>query len=399
MERLGSTRARLLIAALTLMLTACGSDSNSESASGGQSDKPKAAIKIGFLGPLSGDNANSGADMLNAAKLAVDEINADGGVLGQQVEIVSADDGCDPQTGTAAAQKLLVSGIVGVAGGYCSAAAIPETVVFHPRGIPFISSAATNPTLTERGMDTVFRTVGRDDQQGPFAARFLAGPGGAKKLAILHNNTVYSKGLAEQTRAANDELRLGMEVVFFDAITPGERDYSSALTKIKTSGADTLYFTGYLAEAGLIVRQAKDLRLPLRLTGGDATNDAAVIKTAGAAAEGFISTTAPLPAFLSGAAGFTKTFTERFGAAPGPYSIYEYDAVKVLADAITRAASTDPKKVTKALRTTQWNGLTGDIAFDGKGDRQKTVYVTAIVRDGKFVPHKKLDAAGNWVDG
>ena len=398
MERLASTRARLLIVALALLLTACGSDSGSESASGGQGDKPKAAIKIGFIGPLSGDNANAGADMLNAAKLAVDEINADGGVLGRPLELVSADDGCDPQTGTAAAQKLLVSGIVGVAGAYCSAAAIPESVVFHPKGIPFISAAATNPGLTERGLDTVFRTVGRDDQQGPFAARFLAGSAGAKKLAILHNNTVYAKGLADQTRAANDELRLGMEIVFFDAITPGERDYSSALTKVKASGADTLYFTGYLAEAGLIVRQAKELRLPLRLSGGDATQDPAVIKTAGAAAEGFISTTSPLPAFLPGAAGFTKTFTERFGAAPGPYSIYEYDAVKVLADAITRADSIDPKQVTKALRTAQWKGLTGDIAFNDKGDRQKTVYVTAIVRDGRFVPHKKLDDSGNWID-
>src|SRR5918999_625893 len=155
MDRLTSTRARLLIVALALLLTACGSDSGSESASDGQGDKPKAAIKIGFLGPLSGDNASAGA----------------------------------------------------------------------------------------------------------------------KKLAILHNNTVYAKGLADQTRAANDELRLGMEIVFFDAITPGERDYSSALTKIKASGADTLYFTGYLAEAGLIVRQAKELRLPLRLSGGDATQD------------------------------------------------------------------------------------------------------------------------------
>lgn len=398
MKPLASTRAGWLIVGLGLILGACGGDSGSESASGAKRDQPKAAIKIGFIGPLSGDNANAASDMLNAARLAVDEINAGGGVLGRPLEIVSADDACDPQTGTAAAQKLVVSGIVGVAGAYCSAAAIPETVVFHPKGIPFISAAATNPALTERGLDTVFRTVGRDDQQGPFAARFLAGPAGAKKLAILHNNTVYAKGLAEETRAANHEFRLGMEVVFFDAITPGERDYSSALTKIKASGADTLYFTGYLAEAGLIVRQAKDLRLPVRLTGGDATQDPAVIKTAGAAAEGFISTTSPLPAFLPDAEGFTKTFTERFGVAPGPYSVYEYDAIGVLADAITRANSTDPKQVTRALRTTQWKGLTGDIAFDGKGDRQKSVYVTAIVRDGKFVPHKKLDAAGNWVD-
>jgi branched-chain amino acid transport system substrate-binding protein len=236
MKGLVSARPRLLITGLVLALGACGGG-GSESASGtdAKSGKGSGVIKIGALLPLSGDNTNSGTDMLNAAKLAVDDINAAGGVLGRRLEIVSADDGCDPQTGTAAAQKLLVSGIVGVAGGYCSAAAIPETAVLDPRGIPFISAAATNPTLTERGMKTVFRTVGRDDQQGPFAARFLAGSLGAKKLALLHTNTVYSKGLAEQTRAANDALKLGMEIVYFDAITPGERDYSSALTKIKAS--------------------------------------------------------------------------------------------------------------------------------------------------------------------
>jgi branched-chain amino acid transport system substrate-binding protein len=400
MERLASTRVRLLIAVLALTATACGGGDDSESASGKAGGKTgQGPIKIGALLPLSGDNTDPGTDMLNAAKLAVDDVNAAGGVLGQRVEIVPADDGCEPQTGTAAAQKLLVSGIVGVAGGYCSTAAIPETAVLHPKGIPFISAGATNPTLTERGMDTVFRTIGRDDQQGPFAARFLARSVGAKKLALLHNNTVYAKGLAEQTRAANDELKLGMEIVFFDAITPGERDYSSALTKIKAAGADTLYFTGYLAEAGLIVRQAKDLRLPLRLTGGDGTNDPAVIKTAGPAAEGFIATTAPLPAFLPSAAGFNKAYTERFGGSPGPYSVYEYDAVRILADAVARAGSTDHKKVVEALRATRHTGITGEIAFNDKGDRQKTVYVTAIVRDGRFVPHKKLDDAGHWVDG
>jgi ABC-type branched-subunit amino acid transport system substrate-binding protein len=398
MERLASTRPRLLIAGLALLLASCGGN-DSESASGTEAKSGKGTIKIGALVPLSGDNTNAGTDMLNAAKLAADDINAGGGVLGQRVEIVPADDGCDPQTGTAAAQKLLVSGIVGVAGGYCSTAAIPETAVLDPKGIPYISAAATNPTLTERGMDTVFRTIGRDDQQGPFAARFLANSIGVKKLALLHNNTVYGKGLAEQTRAANDELKLGMEIVYFDAITQGERDFNSTLTKIKTSGADALYFAGYLGEAGLLIRQAKDLRLALRLTGGDGTQDPAVIKTAGPAAEGYVATTAPLPAFLPAAAGFTKTYTERFGGAPGPYSVYEYDAVRVLADAVARAGSTDHKKVVEALRATRHTGITGEIAFNDKGDRQKALYVTAIVRGGQFVPHKKLDDAGHWVDG
>lgn len=397
MKGLAVTRARLAMAGLALAVTACGGDSGSDPARGGQADKPRGSIKIGVLGPFSGDAAETGADLLNAANLAVDEINAAGGVLGQRMEIVQADDACDPQTGTAAAEKLLMSGIVGVAGGYCSAATIPATAVLHPTGIPVIT-VATSPAVTERGLNSVFRTVGRDDHQGRFAARFLAGPGSARKLAILHNNTVYAKALAEHTRAANEELRLGMQIVFFDAITPGERDFSSTLTEIKASGADTLYFTGYPAEAGLLVRQAKERNLPVRLTGGDATNEPAVLKTAGATAEGFIATTAPLPEFLPGAFAFTNAYSERFGGAPGAFSVYEYDAVKILADAITRASSTDRKEVIEALRTTRYNGITGEISFDAKGDRQTLIYLTAIVQDGKFVPHKKLGASGNWID-
>ena len=391
-----SPRIWALIASLVVILTACrgGSDPASES---GEQREAHGPINIGVLLPLSGDNTNIGVDLLNAANLASDEINAAGGVLGRRVEIVPVDDGCDPETGTAAAQTLLGRGIVGVAGGYCSAAAIPETVVLHPRGIPYIA-LATNPALTERGLNTVFRIAGRDDQQGIFAARFLADPAGARRLAVLHNDTTYARGLAEHTRTANNDLKLGMQIVFFDAITPGEDDYRPTLTKIQRSGADTLYFTGYALEAGLLVRQAKELGLALRLIGGDATNEPTMIEAAGSAAEDYIVTTAPPADYLPGATAFINTYTGRFGRPPGAFSVYQYDAIKVLVGAITQAVSTDPKDVAEALRTTRSAGITGEIAFDAKGDRQTIVYMTAIVQDGKFRPHKKIGANGNWFD-
>lgn len=389
--------ARLLIGVLAVVILGCGGESDQPSNGREQSGKAGDPIKIGFLGPLSGDNASSGIDLLNAATLATDEINAAGGVIGRRIELVPVDDACDPQTATAAAQKLLGQGIAGVTGGYCSGAAIPESDVLHPQGIPYIVMA-TNPAVTERGVNTVFRNVGRDDRQGVFAARFLAGPAGARKLAILHNNSTYAKGLAEHTRTANHDLKLGMEIVFFDAIVSGQPEYGTALAKIKQSGADTLYFTGYAAEAGIIVRQAKELGLAARLVGGDATNEPIVVKTAGSAAEGYVVTTAPLPEFLPGATAFITAYTERFGTGPGPFSVYEYDAVKLLANAITQAVSTDPKDVGEALRKTRYAGITGETAFDGKGDRETIFHLTAIVRDGKFQQHKKLGASGNWVD-
>jgi ABC-type branched-subunit amino acid transport system substrate-binding protein len=189
-----------------------------------------------------------------------------------------------------------------------------------------------------------------------------------------------------------------MQIVFFDAISPGENDYGPTLTKIERSGADTLYFTGYASEAGPIVRQAKELGLVLRLIGGDATNEPTVVETAGPAAEGYVVTTAPLPEFLPGATAFINAYTGRFGGPPGAFSVYQYDAVKALAGAITQAVSTDSKDVAEVLRTTRSAGTTGEIAFDAKGDRQTIVYMTAIVADGKFRPHKKIGANGNSID-
>ena len=386
-------RARLVLGVLAVLILGCGGGSDQPSAGG----EPRDVVKIGFLGPLSGDNAGIGVDLLNAARLAADEINAAGGVLGRSIELVPVDDACDPQMAPAAARKLLGSGIVGVVGGYCSGAAISESDVLHPQGIPYIVMA-TNPAVTERGLNTVFRNVGRDDRQGFFAARFLAGPAGARKLAILHNNSTYASGLAEHTRTANGDLKLGMEIVFFDAIVSGQPEHGAVLQRIKQSGADTLYFTGYASEAGIIVRQAKELGLTVRLIGGDATNEPIVIQAAGSAAEGYIVTTAPLPEFLPGATAFITAYTERFGTGPGPFSVYEYDAVKLLANAITQSVSTDPKDVGEALRTTRYGGVTGEVFFDGKGDRETIFHLTAIVRDGKFRPHKKLGANGNWVD-
>jgi branched-chain amino acid transport system substrate-binding protein len=388
----------LLIALVVLASSACGgSDSKPGSAKNGGSTA-RDTIKIGAILPLSGGNAHAGASMVNAAKVAADDLNAAGGVLGRQIEIVSADDGCDPEMATVAAQHVLAAGIVGIAGGYCSGATIPASEVTDRQGIPYIAMAS-NPAFTDRRLRTVFRVTGRDDHQAAFAARFLAGPSGVRRLALLHDDSVYAKGLADLIRSANDELKLGMQVVFFDAIPPGQADYRSTLAQVKASGADTLYFTGYQSEASVILRQVKELGLPIRLIGGDATNDPAVIESAGAAAEGYVVTTAPLPQFLPSGEGFAHAFQQRFGQGPGPWTMYEYDMVRVLANAIFWAGSTDPRDIVEALRTTRYQGLTGEIFFDDKGDRQTAVYVTAIVRNGEFRPYKKLDARGNWIDG
>jgi len=355
-----------------------------------------ATIKIGVPVPLSGSSANAGTDIVNGAKLAATKINAAGGVLGKQIEIVPEDDACDAQTAVQAAQKLVDAGVVAVAGGYCSSAALPELTTFHRAGIPYVLDASTNPKLTEMGYDNVFRTIGRDDEQGPFAASFIKNSLHAKRAAVINDNTTYSKGLADNTVEALKKD--GVEVVYDDAITPGQMDYSPTLTHVAALKPDVIYYTGYFSEAGLIVKEARQLGLKMTLMGGDATNDPTLMKTAGPAANDMIITTAPLAQFLSAAHGYVDDYTKAYGQGPGPYSVYEYDAVGITAKAIADAKSATPAAITAALhKISNYAGATGAIGFNPKGDRAVAVYITIIVRDGNFAPYQRQDAGGHWM--
>lgn len=272
-------------------------------------------IKIGVPVPLSGSSANAGTDILNGAKLAAAKVNATGGVLGMQIELVPEDDACDAQTAVQAAQKLVDAGVVAVAGGYCSSAALPELTTFHRAGIPYVLDASTNPKLTEMGYDNVFRTIGRDDEQGPFAASFMKNSLHVKRAAVINDNTTYAKGLADNTVEALKKD--GVDVVYDDAITPGQMDYSPTLTHVASLKPDVIYYTGYFSEAGLIVKEARQLGLKMTLMGGDGTNDPTLMKTAGPAADGMIITTAPLAQFLSGAHSFVTTTQRPMGKGRG----------------------------------------------------------------------------------
>jgi branched-chain amino acid transport system substrate-binding protein len=296
------------------------------------------------------------------------------------------------------AQRLVNSGVVAVAGGYCSSASVPAAPIFGRAGVPFVLAASTNPVLTRDGNGRVFRTCGRDDRQGLFAARFVTEQLGARRVALLHDNTTYSKGLADATADALSRIS-GAQVVYLDALQPGQSDYTPVLTRIASTRPEVLYFTGYLAEAGLLLRQRQQLGLTFTLVGGDSTTDATVLRTAGATAEGFLATTEPLPNDLPSARDFVRRFKEKSGADPGPFSVYEYDAVRVVARAIGDAGSTKGAEIVKALHAIKdYQGVTGRIGFDQGGDRTGLVYITVVVRNGAFVGYRRLDDAGHWVD-
>ena len=345
-----------------------------------------ATIKIGVPVPLSGGNAKMGDDIAKAATLAVEEWNAKGGVLGRKLEIVAFDDACDAQQSVTAAHKLVDGGVVAVAGGYCSSAAIPASAVYHDAGVAFVADASSNPKLTDQGFENVFRVIGRDDQQGPYAAGFMMNTLKAKKIAIIHDNTLYAKGLADATKAAL-EGKPGVQVVFFDAVTPGEKDFSAVLTKVKSLSPDVTYYTGYYPEGGLIAKQFKDLGVPGKFMAGDANNDPTFVSEAGPASEGVYVTSTPLPQDQSSAKSFIDRYKKRWNQDPGPYSALEYDAVNVVINAIKQSGSTDRAAVIKAITATKnYQGATGAINFDKKGDRTSVLYITYIIKGGKFVP-------------
>jgi branched-chain amino acid transport system substrate-binding protein len=347
-----------------------------------------APIKIGVSVPLSGSNADAGLDELHGAQLSADAANANGGALGRRIEIVSADDACDAQQGVTAARNLVDEGVVAVTGYYCSSAAIPASAVLHDAGVALIAAASTNPQLTEQGFDNVFRTIGRDDEQGPFAANFMVTALKAHRIAIVHDNTVYAKGLAEATRQALSG-KPGVQIVFFDAITPGEKDFTAVLTRIKSLKPDVLYFTGYYPEGGLLAAQFRGLQVPGVFMAGDANNDPTFIKEAGPAAEGVIVTSAPLADFLPTAREYIAAYEKKYGRPPAAFSPYEYDAVSIVIAAIRRAHSADRGAVIKAIAATKdFKGVTGTISFTPKGDRVGILYMALRIKSGKFTPYR-----------
>jgi branched-chain amino acid transport system substrate-binding protein len=367
-----------------LLLAACGTSSN---------NSPSSPINVGITGPFSGPYADPGSAIRNAGQLAIDDINAAGGINGRKLQAVPEDDACDAQTGVQAAQKLLNESIVAIVGGYCSGASIPESDTLHRNGdLPFITAASSNPKFTEQGYDNVFRMVSRDDAEAPADVSFMKDWLKASKIAIMHDNTTYAKGVADSAKQAAQST--GMTVTYFDAITPGQKDYTAALEKVATTSPDVLFYTGYYPEFGLLAKEYVALNPPYKLDGDSATVDPSVIKVAGTALNnaGITFTTLPTSEFIHNAQNdaFTKEYQKKYGTLPGDYSSYEYDGIMALAQALkNNGGKTDAKSLNAALHAVSITaGTTGPIAFDTKGDRPTPTFlaVHATGNPPVFVP-------------
>ncbi|GEO82132.1 branched-chain amino acid ABC transporter substrate-binding protein [Pararhodospirillum oryzae] len=341
----------------------------------------QAEIIIATVGPMTGQYASFGEQMAKGAQMAVKDLNAKGGVLGQMLELKVGDDACDPKQAVAVANQMANDGVVFVAGHFCSGSSIPASAVYQEEGILQISPASTNPKLTEEGKSLVFRTCGRDDQQGVIAGDFLKDKFGDKKVAILHDKSAYGKGLADETKAALNAA--GVQEAMFEAITAGEKDYSALVTKMKNEGIQIVYLGGYYTEAGLIVRQAKDQGLDITLMSGDALVATEFASIAGPASDGTLFTFSPDPRKNPDASQVVKAFQADGYNAEG-YTLYTYGAIQAWAQAAEKAGSPDAAKVATALHADQFDTVLGKIGFDAKGDVSAPGYVVYKWKGGNY---------------
>lgn len=343
----------------------------------------RADILIGAVGPITGKLAWIGEQLQRGAELAVLDVNAQGGVLGQPVRLVVADDFCDAEQATVAARKLVADKVVFVVGHYCSGASIPASAIYEAGGVLQISPGSTNPLLTELGRANVFRVIPRDDVQGRVAGDYLAEHWGNEKIAILHDNTTYGKGLAEETKKQLNKRNVA-ETMYFQ-YEPGKNDYSDEIAKLQSAGIDVVYCGGYHTEVALMAIAARDRGYAVQFVSGDAMATEELALIAGPAAEGILFTFAPDPRRNAEAASVLARFrAENFE--PYAYTLLTYGAIQVWSQAVAKAGSLDLAKTIAALREGEYSTVLGPIAFDAKGDLAKQEWVWYVWKNGEYVP-------------
>jgi branched-chain amino acid transport system substrate-binding protein len=381
-----------------MMTAGCGSSGGSSSggsSSSGSSGSSSGSTSggtyaVGVPVPMTGADAQSGTEIFNAEKLAAGNINAAGGVLGHKIVLNEQDDACDPQTSVAAANKLVSQGVKAVVGGYCSGAAQPAEPVYSRAGIPDILAAPNSSALVQGGDKSVFLLDPTSAAQSATAAKFFADILHSKKVQVIDDQSAFGVNLAGLVMS--NLKKMGVKTASVQAVPATQSDFSSLIDTIRSNGSSAVYWAGYYAEGGLLVKQMRAAQLNIPFVAADGSVDPAFISTAGAAANGTYASIARTSQFLRGSAAqkFTSQYQAKFGSAPGPYSAYGYDAIEALAAAAKQAKSIDPSKVISALHSLHISGLTGSISFAANGARQGASFVILEVVNGQYrlAPHQ-----------
>jgi len=355
-------------------------------------------IQIALQAPITGDYAYEGQMAKQSVEVATELINKAGGVLERQIAVTVVDDGSNPKDSAIAAQKAVSLKVVAVIGSYGSSVTEPAEDIYEKNKMVSVGYGCTALRLTvDKKPNYFFRTCGRDDAQGLFFAKYAVETMGAKLIAIMHDNSTFAKGVAEEAKKAlQPYVDAGKcKIVYYDAITPGEKDFSAAVTKLRNTNPDVWYYTGYYTEAGLLVRQARDAGLTCPFIGGNAAINDDFIKIAGIdVAKGCLMTQEPLVTDVTTAISeqFRTLYKEKFGDVPSsPWPVYAADALYAIVGAIKNANSIESDAIATAMHTnmTGVEGVTGAIKFTAIGDREDVPYkMYEVTADGKYVVHQ-----------
>ncbi|GGQ86565.1 branched-chain amino acid ABC transporter substrate-binding protein [Couchioplanes azureus] len=345
-------------------------------------DQPAAAepIRIGALLPLSGGNAPSGQADVAAARLAVDEVNAAGGLLGRPVELVVKDDACDPATAVIAANELVAADVVASVGGFCSNATIPTLKIFHTAGIPAVVPLANSTDLLAPGYNSAFLISGTTRDEAKMAHAWMRELHTAR-LAVVDDGTSYSVSLAQSTAAADS----GIVVALQSRLSQDADDYTDLARRVIDGRADMVYFTGYYVEAGRLIKDLRKAGYTGKIMLADGCIDAEIFKhTPKADAEGVYGTSFPMPQFQPGIEDWTARYRTANGVEPLPSTLETYDATKLTLDAVRRAGTIERQAVRDAIASTDSTLTTGRVRFTANGARENPTFLRVQVRDGVF---------------
>ena len=347
---------------------------------------PSMVVNVGHVGPLTGGIAHLGKDNENGARLAIEEANAAKITIdGKEVKFVmiAEDDQADPKVGATVAQKLVDAKVAGVVGHLNSGTSIPASPIYNQAGVPVISGSATNPQLTEQGFKQQFRVVARDDQQGPAIASYLAATAKPKTVAVIDDATAYGAGIANEVEKTLKAA--GINVLAREKGTDKTTDWKAVLTKLKGRNPDAIFYGGMDATGGPLMKQGRELGIKATFAFGDGACTDKMAELAGAAAEGLLCSQAGIPP-QAASKRFLDAYKAKFNVDPILYAPFTYDATNLLIDAMKKANSVEPAKYLPELQKIGFNGATGKIEFDEKGDRKNAEITIFVMKGGKVEP-------------
>ena len=381
------SKLALTLVAAAIGLIGCGEDKKPEPPKvEAPKPPPSIEIKIGSVAPLTGGIAHLGKDNENGVRLAVDEANAakikiDG--KDAKFAMMGEDDQADPKVGTTVAQKLVDAKVAGVVGHLNSGTSIPASSIYNGAGIPVVSGSATNPKLTEQGFKVQFRVVGRDDQQGPAIASYLAATAKPKLVAVIDDATAYGEGIANEVEKTLKAAKIS--VLPREKGTDKTTDWKAVLTKLKGKKPDAIFYGGMDATGGPLMKQGRELGIKAVFAFGDGACTDDMTKLAGAAAEGLLCSQAGIPV-KAASQKFLDNYKKKFNVDPILYAPFTYDAANMLIEAMKKANSPDPAKYLPELAKLSFSGVTGKIEFDEKGDRKDAEMTIFTMKGGKIEP-------------